>query len=286
MFVGLDAAFWRHERRVGENDIRQLVPALLLCEAVVFVDVWIGEAVQLEVHQREPHHVGADVVTFEVLRELAFIIGRELAVPFGVPVAAQDVLVGGDEEPGGAAGGVEDGFVLLGLQDLDHEVDDVARGAELPGIALAAEHGEQVFKGIAEALAVVVAELVDDFQEGIERLGVAVRQVGVLEDVAEQSGQALILRHAGDSISVAAQLVVPGLLHELCPPVSGELALEELPLPAELLRLGVHVVHELVDEGDGDLLDLGLRIGDLAHEDVTGGVDAAFGVGVEHSGKN
>ena len=41
-------------------------------------------------------------------------------------------------------------------------------------------------------------------------------------------------------------------------------------------------VHELVDQRDGDLLDLALGVGYLAHEDVAGGVDAALGVGVEH----
>ena len=70
--------------------------------------------------------------------------------------------------------------------------------------------------------------------------------------------------------------------HELGPAVAGKLVGEELALAAELLALGVHVVHELVDQGDGDLLDLALGIGHLADEDVAGGVDAAFGVGVEH----
>ena len=78
---------------------------------------------------------------------------------------------------------------------------------------------------------------------------------------------------------VAAQ---PGA-HELGPAVAGELAGEELALAAELLALGVHVVHELVDQGDGDLLDLALGVGNFADKDVAGGVDAAFGVGVEHS---
>ena len=70
--------------------------------------------------------------------------------------------------------------------------------------------------------------------------------------------------------------------HELGPAVAGEVAGEELALAAEFLGLGVHVVHELVDEGDGDLLDLRFGVGDFADEDVAGGVDAAFGVGVEH----
>ena len=40
-------------------------------ERVVFVDVRVGEAVEIEVHQREPHHVGRDVVALEVLGEAA-----------------------------------------------------------------------------------------------------------------------------------------------------------------------------------------------------------------------
>ena len=70
--------------------------------------------------------------------------------------------------------------------------------------------------------------------------------------------------------------------HQLGPAVAGEVAGEELALAAQLLALGVHVVHELVDQRDGDLLDLALGVGHLAHEDVAGGVDAAFGIGVEH----
>jgi hypothetical protein len=92
------------------------------------------------------------------------------------------------------------------------------------------------------------------------------------------------LRHGGDALAVEAEHLVTaeGGSHELGPAVAGELTREEGTLAAELLGLGVHVIHELVDEGDGDLLDLGLGIGDLADKDVSGGVDAAFGVGVEH----
>ena len=70
--------------------------------------------------------------------------------------------------------------------------------------------------------------------------------------------------------------------HQLGPTVAGVVAGEERALAAEFLGLGVHVVHELVDQGDGDLFDLGLGVGDFADEDVAGGVDAAFGIGVEH----
>lgn len=59
---------------------------------------------------------------------------------------------------------------------------------------------------------------------------------------------------------------------------------EEAALAAHLLGLGIHVVHELVDEDDGDLFDLGFGVGHLADEDVAAGIDAAFGFGVEHGG--
>ena len=109
------------------------------------------------------------------------MVGGEGAVAVFVSIFAIDVFVGGDEESGGAAGGVEDGFVLLWVDELDHEVDDVARGAELPGIALRAKDGEEVFEGIAEAFGVVVFELVDDLEEALEGLGIAVWKVGVLK---------------------------------------------------------------------------------------------------------
>ena len=69
-------------------------------------------------------------------------------------------------------------------------------------------------------------------------------------------------------------------VHQLGPSVPGEVASEKLAFAAPLLALGVDVVHELVDERDGNLLDLALGVRHLAHKDVAGGVDAAFGVGV------
>ena len=165
----------------------------------------------------------------------------------------------------------------------DHEVDDVARGAELSGVALGAEHGKKILEGVAEAFAVVVGELVDDLEEHLERFGVAVGQIGVLEDVAEEQRNAGVLRHLGNGFGVEVQglMAAQAGAHELGPAVAGELAGEELALPAELLALGVHVVHELVDQGNGDLLNLALGIGHLADENIAGGVDAAFGVCVE-----
>ena len=70
--------------------------------------------------------------------------------------------------------------------------------------------------------------------------------------------------------------------HQLGPAVAGEVAREEAAHAAQFLAFGVHVVHELVDEGYGDLLDLALGVGHLADEDVPRGVDSSFGVGIQH----
>ena len=59
------------------------------------------------------------------------------------------------------------------------------------------------------------------------------------------------------------------------PSVAGEVPNEIAALSAKLLALRLDVPHELVDQRDRDLLDLRLGVGDLAHEDVAGGVDAA-----------
>ena len=47
--------------------------------------------------------------------------------------------------------------------------------------------------------------------------------------------------------------------------------------------LSVHVVHELVDQGYGDLLHLTLGVGHLAHEDLPRVVDSLLGRAVQHA---
>ena len=169
--------------------------------------------------------------------------------------------------------------MLLGIDDGHDEVDDVARGAELAGVALGAHHRQQVFEGVPQPLRVVVFELVDDLQKRAQGLRVAVGQVGVIEDAAEQRRDAGVLRDPVERLGVEVQRVVSAQprVHQPRPAVAVELAHEEAALAAEFLALGVDVPHELVDQRDGDLLDLRLGVGDLAHQDVAGRIDAALG---------
>jgi hypothetical protein len=74
--------------------------------------------------------------------------------------------------------------------------------------------------------------------------------------------------------------------HQLRPAISRIAVGEEGSAATQLLGLGVHVVHELVDQRDRDLLDLALGVGHLAHKYVTGGIDTAFGIGIQHYAAN
>jgi len=49
--VRLDAAFGRHEGRVGEDDVGEVVPAFFAGQGVVLENMRVGEAVQIEVHE-------------------------------------------------------------------------------------------------------------------------------------------------------------------------------------------------------------------------------------------
>ena len=150
--VRSDAAFGRHEGRVGQDHVGVVVPALFAGQRVVLVDMGVDEVVKVHIDQREPHHVGRDVVALEVPGQPRPFVGRQGAVAVGVGVGGEDVLVGGDEEAAGAAGRVEHGVVLVRVHNRHDKVDDVARGAELAGVALRIHDREQILEGVAQPL--------------------------------------------------------------------------------------------------------------------------------------
>ena len=134
--VGPDASLRRHERGIGEDHVGEVVPTVLAGEGVVLEDMRIDETVQVHVDEREAHHVRRYVIALEVARQPRPVVRGQGVVAVGVPVGGKDVLVGGDEKPGGAAGGVEDHLVFLRINNRDYEVDDVSGSTELPGVAL------------------------------------------------------------------------------------------------------------------------------------------------------
>ena len=98
------------------------------------------------------------------------------------------------------------------------------------------------------------------------------------------SRNARIFRHPGDRLGVQIQSLVAAQAsaHQLGPAIAGKVAGKKRALAAHLLARGVNVVHELVDERNGNLLHLAFRVGHLADEDVAGRVNAAFGSGIKH----
>ena len=70
----------------------------------------------------------------------------------------------------------------IAQQVAQHERSSQPRTAEIEGFEKRGVERE----GVAEALGVVVGEAVDFLEEGAQRFRVAVGQVGVLEDVAEE----------------------------------------------------------------------------------------------------
>ena len=95
-----------------------------------------------------------------------FFLGRE-EVGLGEAFVGEDVFPdvedAVDGEAAGACGGVDEGFVLLGIEHLDTHVDDVAGGEILPFFAFGG-FVDEVFEGFVDDVEVGVKEL--DVLEG------------------------------------------------------------------------------------------------------------------------
>ena len=70
--------------------------------------------------------------------------------------------------------------------------------------------------------------------------------------------------------------------HDTRPTKAGVVTGKKAALATQFFGFGVHVVHELVDERNGDLLYLRFGVGHFPHQNVAATVNAAFGFGVEH----
>ena len=118
-------------------------------------------------------------VAFRLLVAVREAVGACLLLPGVVQVLERRL-----EEAAGAAGRVEDGLVLLWVEDLDHQVDRAARGEVLAAVT-AQVRADELLVGDAlgvdvRAAQVVGRELADD--EGERPVGES-DLVGGLEDV-------------------------------------------------------------------------------------------------------
>src|SRR5690348_9618248 len=115
------------------------------------------------------------------------------------------MLVSGDKEACGTASRVEHDLILLRSDNLNDKIDNVARSAKLPGIALRSKDGKQILKGIAKTFTMVVGELIDNFEKGFERLGIAIGKISIFENIAEERRNARVFGHLRDALSIEIQ---------------------------------------------------------------------------------
>jgi len=94
-----------------------------------------------------------------------------------------------------------------------------------------------------------------------------------------------VLRHLLQRAHVQVQpaFAAQALIHQLRPGILLVPVSKERGIAAQLHRQLVHVIHKLIDHGKGDLLHLGFGVGHLAHQDVTGGINASFSVCIQHN---
>ena len=195
--VGVEAAL---ERRIGEDERVAVAVGVLVGEGVAVFDGGVFDAVDHHVHGADAEHGAVGVVAVE---HGVHVVGAGGAVEedVGLAVLAEPVA-GGDEEAGGAAGGVADGVVGAGLRQGDHHADDVARSAELAVDAGGGDFGEEVF--------VDVAADVGGFEAG--HAGVEVVHGG--DDLVEEQGGGNFEDGVGHVAGVGALAVAVEILDE------------------------------------------------------------------------
>ena len=118
------------ERRVREDQVEGLLVLVrdrLKCIAVA--DVRVLEAVHEHVHRGDAHHRGVEVEAGQAGLVVAL---AQAGVEELFLVMAASPFGSRHEEAGGAGCRVDDPVGGRWAHELDHEVDDVARGAELP----------------------------------------------------------------------------------------------------------------------------------------------------------
>ena len=161
----------------------------------------------------------------------------------------------------------------------------MARRAKLSRVALRAQHGQQIFVSVAQPLRMVIVELVNDTQKRAQSFRVAVRQIGVAENGAEQRRHFRVFRHPRNRLGVKVQHLVPAQpgAYQPGPAVPGKLAGKETAPPAQLLAARIHIIHKLVDERNSNLLHLAFGVGNLAHQNVPRRINAPPRVNIQHS---
>ena len=283
------------EGRVGEDErVAFLLARVVLREAVAVDDVGVFHAVQEHVHAADAQH---GVVEVEPVEKAVVEVFARLRVAQDLRVAATEVFARGHEEAARAAGGIADDVARGGGGQLDDELDDVARGAELAVLPGAGDLAEHVLVEVAIGVAVLHGHGVDHVHDLGEQRGRGDGEARVLHVV--RVGRAVAAKRAQEGKDVVvddrehflglemlearpAQVVVrpaPGIA------ALGEDAALHRALEAQgfIFLQGVEVVEALEEEQVGDLLDDFEGIGDATGPE---GVPEGIDLGAEFAGED
>ena len=252
---------------------------------------------QEHVHAADAQHGAVEVVPVEGALVVAPAGG--LVPVDGLAVVADQVLGGGDEKTGGAAGRVADAVLRGGRGHLDHEFDDVARGAELAVLAGAGDLAEHVLVEIALGVGVGHVDGVElvhhvgqhprgrDHEQGVLHMPgvggivrIAVAAVPVAAEPLDE-GEHLVAHRGEHRLrrglleAGPAQVVLAGGEHRLLDRLAdaGGLALFQ----------GVQLIQPLDEQQVGELLDDRKGVGDAAGpHGVPDAVDFGFDFTGDH----
>ena len=285
--------------RVGQDEaVGAGVARAALREGIAVFDGRVFHAVQHHVHAADAQHGVVEIEAMEhgvvevpVLRRHAQHVG----------VGGAQVVAGGHQVAAGATGRVADGVLRGGGGERHHQLDDVARGAELPVLPGRGDLAEHVFIQVALGVAVVERNAVEQIDHLAQQVG---RGDGEAR-VAHVAGKGRFGRRAAGGVQAAQEgedVLAEHLEHLLRPDVLevrpahlrvGQAALvaarrvdaHGLGLEAGGLVVfaGLVGIQRAQEKQVGDLLDHLQRVGDAARpEGVPDLVDAV----AEFTGKH
>ena len=282
------------EGRIGEDEgVFFRVVLIVFGQRVLVADVWVFHAVEKHVHAADAEHGGIEVVAVEGGLVEAAAGGGVLVDGFAV--VGVEILGGGDEESGGAAGGIADLVLGRGGGHVHHQLDDVARAAELAVLPGAGDFPEHVFVEVALGVAVGHVdgiELVDDVGE---HAGRGHHEGGVLHVVAVGAA-AIAAGRLAEGLDERESVIAHRSEHFLgrgffeAGPTKAILlgrkdrVLDGFLEPISLVFLeGMDFIQALDEEQVGELLDDGEGIGNAAGpQGVPDAVDFGFDFASDH----
>lgn len=143
LVVRLNTTFWSHEWWIGEDDVILRSPELLIRECIIFCDFRSLESMEIEIHSGYFRHTRININTSNTLCEFRNILYTDISL-------GRYMFECLNEESRCTTSRIEDSFRLLWIYDIDEELNDMTRSAELSSISLASHDGEEILESIPE----------------------------------------------------------------------------------------------------------------------------------------